>query len=450
MQTNIQSTNYTLNNIAGYSAEKQEALKIINLLKNYDKLCALGVSIPKGLILSGEPGVGKTLMAKVIAGESGVPFYELEADDDTTPVKSINRIKKLYEEARKNTPAIVFIDELDEIVTSRNFMSDSSRGMVKTLLSEIDGVKSSNGILTIATTNFYQELPNALKRSGRMDKHISFSLPDGKSREEILKLYLSNKNMVDNIDIHMLSKKTSGFSCADLKTLINETLLNVISIGKSIATTKDFIDAIPTVSFKGINKSYNSLEKPSDRVCYHELGHFICEYVLNGNVATISTEQIGGVSGHIRREFFIERETPINIQTFEELKNSAIVCIAGYQAEKIFMGETSTGCYDDFCKFDKTIQLMAWSGMLGPDYLFDTRKEYLPFDEMVDSSFVNNNSEDVRVTCFKEYIEIANTIINDNKVLIEFLFKELKDNRKLESEQVSELIDKFNNKACTK
>ena len=449
MQTNIQSTNYTLNNIAGYTAEKQEALKIINLLKNYDKLCALGVSIPKGLILSGEPGVGKTLMAKVIAGESGVPFYELEAEDDITPVKSVNRIKKLYEEARKNSPSIVFIDELDEIVTSRNFMSDSSRGMVKTLLSEIDGVKSSNGILTIATTNFYQDLPRALKRSGRMDKHISFSLPDSKSREEILNLYLSNKNMVNGIDVKTLAKKTNGFSCADLKTLINETLLNVISIGKSIATTKDFIDTIPTISFKGINKSYNTLEKPSDRVCYHELGHFICEYVLNGNVSTISTEQIGGISGHIRREF-MGSDAPQSVQSYSELKNNAIVCIAGYQAEKIFMGETSTGCYDDFCKFDKTIQLMAWSGMLGADYLFDTRKEYLPFEEMVDSSFITNNSEDVRVTCFKEYIEIANTIINDNKSLIEYLFKELKDNRKLESEQVSELVDKFNTKACTK
>ncbi len=449
MQTNIKTTIYTLNNIAGYTAEKQEALKIINLLKNYGKLKKLGVSIPKGLILSGEPGVGKTLMAKVIAGESGVPFYELEAEDDTTPVKSVNRLKKLYEEARKNTPSIVFIDELDEIVTSRNFMSDSSRGMVKTLLSEIDGVKSSDGILTIATTNFYHELPGSLKRSGRMDKHISFNLPDLKSREEILKLYLSNKDMVDNIDTKMLARKTSGFSCADLKTLINETLLNVISNVKSIATTKDFIDIIPTVSFKGI-KNFNTQEKPSDRVCYHELGHFICEYVLNNNVATISTEQIGGVSGHIRREFFMESDVPQNIQTSEELKNSAIICVAGYQAEKIFMGNTSTGCYNDFYKFDKTIQLMAWSGMLGPDYLFNTQKENLPPEEIMSNEFVNTGSEDIRVTCFKEYIEIANSIINENKELIEYLFKELKDNRKLESEQVSELINNFRNETYAK
>ena len=114
------------------------------------------------------------------------------------------------------------------------------------------------------------------------------------------------------------------------------------------------------------------------------------------------------------------------------------------------MGDTSTGCYNDFDKFDKTIQLMAWSGMLGPEYLFNTKKENLPPEEMMSNEFINTGSEDIRVTCFKEYVEIANSIINENKTLIEYLFRELKDNRKLESEQVSELINNFRNETCAK
>ena len=222
----------SLQSIAGYEEEKAEAIKIINLFKNYDKLKELGISIPKGLLLSGKPGVGKTLMAKVIAAEAGVPLYEYETLEDDTQEKSIINLKNVFARARENAPSIVFIDELDELVCSNEFMSDYSRTTFKTLLTEIDGVKSSEGILTIATTNKYYTIPNQLLRSGRMDKHIQFELPNLAAREAILRLYGENNELLKHINFKEIAVRTNSFSCADLKTLINETLLQSVSNNK--------------------------------------------------------------------------------------------------------------------------------------------------------------------------------------------------------------------------
>ena len=254
MQTEIKTNKFSLQSIAGYEEEKAEAIKIINLFKHYDSIKELGVSIPKGLILSGMPGVGKTLMAKVIAAEANVPLYEYEAMEDDTQEKSITNLRALYEKARENAPAIVFIDELDELVCSYDYMSDFTRTMLKTLLTEIDGVKNSEGILTIATTNDYYRIPMSLLRSGRMDKHIEFDLPDLDAREAIIKLYSSNNKLLKHIDYKEIAIRTNSFSGADLKTLVNETLLQAVSTNKDKVTNCDFYDVIPTILFKGIRK----------------------------------------------------------------------------------------------------------------------------------------------------------------------------------------------------
>ena len=188
-----------LKDIAGYSEEKEEAQKLINILKKYKQYEKIGAYIPKGLILSGNPGVGKTMLAKAIANESGVPFYEFESNESETEAATIKSIKDLFAKAKENAPSIIFIDELDELVMTNDFHSDYSRKTTKILLTEIDGISSSSGVLVIATANARPMLPPALIRSGRMDKRITMEMPDAIDREEIFNLYLNKNNKFKDI-----------------------------------------------------------------------------------------------------------------------------------------------------------------------------------------------------------------------------------------------------------
>lgn len=430
----VNSKEYSLSNIAGYEEEKKEAIKIINLLKNHQENQKMGIFIPKGLILSGRPGVGKTLMAKVIASEAGVPLYEYDLQEDDDYSKLVINLKKIYEEARKNSPSIIFIDELDEIVSNVGFESDYSRIIMKNLLTELDGIKSTESVLTITTTNRYDALCPALIRSGRFDKHIEFNLPDFCSRQAILEHYAKNKKAFDNIDFKKVAAKTEKFSGADLKTLVNETLIEVVSNGRTYATEKDFLNVIPQVLFKEIRRKVD--EKPSDIICYHELGHFICSYVLKNTITTISTEQIGNIFGHVRP---IHPHSSEPTKSYDELKTEAIISLGGYAAEQVFLGKTYTGSESDFAKFSDVINYMAWAGMLGAKYIFECSQIYARGHEPKSQSL-----KELTVKLFEEYLEVASKVINDNKDLITYLYGFIKKNKKLDSDEVEKLIDEFN------
>lgn len=428
-----------LKDIAGYDEEKAEAKKIIEVLKNHEKYEKIGAYIPKGLILSGNPGVGKTMLAKAIASESNVPFYEFESNESETEAETIKSIKSLFAKARENAPSIIFIDEFDELVMTTDFRSDYSRKTTKILLTQIDGISSSDGVLVIATTNYRPMLPPALTRSGRMDKRITVEMPDTIDREEIFKLYLSKNSLLTEIDAHQLALKTANFSGADIKTLVNETIIDCASQGIDKITLQDFERNIPVVMFQNIKKKSRS--GPSDMTCYHEIGHFITEYKLSGIVGSISTERYGRVQGHV---YFDEEYIEFEPVTRETLNKKLITLLGGLAGEEIMCKDVTSGSMDDVGKARNYIQSLMMVGAFGFNYLpADSMigrisHDIVPISEKRIEAIESRECE-MMTTAFEK----AKAIISENKPLIEAIYKELKQKEKLSKREVEIILNKF-------
>ena len=244
----------TLDCICGYKEEKKAVQNIINLLNNYDKYEKQGVNIPRGLIFQGPPGTGKTLFAKAIAGECNYKFYTAFSSD--AEEATIDTLKAVFKRAEQNSsltnkPSLIYIDEIDKIAYTdgRGDLDSSAREMVRFLLQKLDETKFKNKILIIASTNNYRKIPHALLRSGRFDKKLLIDLPDAESRKEILKLYVADHPLFKNINLDSLALKTQGMSGADLKTLINNTLLEYITY-KDTIEIDDFIKIIQEMNFE--------------------------------------------------------------------------------------------------------------------------------------------------------------------------------------------------------
>lgn len=432
-----------LKDIAGYEEEKAEAKKIIEVLKNHDKYEKIGAYIPKGLILSGNPGVGKTMLAKAIANESNVPFFEFESNEGETESETIKSIKALFTKAKENAPSIVFIDEFDELVMTSDFRSDYSRKTTKILLTEIDGISSSDGILVIATTNYRPMLPPALVRSGRMDKRITVEMPDAIDREEIFKLYLSKNERLSNIDAHQLALKTSNFSGADIKTLINETIIDCASQGLDNITLADFERNIPVVMFQDIKKK--SRNGPSDMTCYHEIGHFVAEYKQSGNVGSISTERFGKVLGHVYYDEEVINYEPV---TRDTLKAKLITLLGGLAGEQVMCGDVTSGSSDDVGKARGYIAQLINVGAFGFDKLLPTASiGRFTHDSFPTSETRLQKIEKLECELLTEAYEKAKLLISENKPLVNAIYIELKQKEKLSKREVEIILNTFNNNA---
>lgn len=434
--------------IAGYEDEKEEALKIIEVLKNHEKYEKMGAYVPKGLILSGNPGVGKTMLAKAIATESGVPLFEFESDETASDAKTVKSLKEIFEKARNNAPAIVFIDELDELVMTEDYMSDFSRKTLKILLTEIDGIKSTDGIIVIATTNYKAKLPPSLLRSGRMDKKITIEMPDLKSREAIFNLYLSKNEYLKNVDAKKLAAKTSDFSGADIKNLINEVIIDCAAKHIEKITLKDFERIIPVVLFQNIRKS--NPNGPDQITCYHEIGHWVVGYHAFGDIGTITTERYGNIAGHvIYEDVYDDRPEPVRRGTLslKTLDRHLQVKLAGLAAEEVFCDDRTTGCSSDISTAKRMIRSLAASGAFGfgisdpePDVGRGMRMMIASSQERM--AKLEELEEDKLNKAFQE----AKRILENNRELVEAIYVELKEKRKLSKEEMEEFLEEFNKK----
>lgn len=426
----------TLDSIAGYKAEKAEAKKIIKLLQNYDKYESVGVYVPKGLVLSGPAGCGKTLFAKAIANEAGVPFVDFKVGEDATD--SLANLKKAFAQAKKKTPSILYIDELDKLTSQRFLSSDAVRNLIQYLLTELDGISASVGVLVIASTNFYSDLPNALIRSGRMDKKIVISEPDLDSRVEILNYYIKSHKEFEKINTRALALKLNGMTGADIKTLVNNALIETIDSGKQLEFD-DFVELVSQMRFEDIGRRWNNKDVVT-KVLIHEAGHSIVNYALTGDVSAISGVQYGDMAGHtsldadddewVDEVVIVSPEENGCFKTKDACLKSIAVCFGGMLAEKHFYGCYSNGDAGDVIDATKIFDRMM------NFYFYDSRFIGLDAEHCQDWKTVHRFLN-LRDRVFRKAKKTCAKIIKKNEHLIRYIVDEaLKNEDALSSKQI--------------
>lgn len=354
----------TFNDVAGLAEEKEDLDEIVDFLKNPAKYNKLGARIPKGVLLEGQPGTGKTLLAKAIAGEAQVPFFSISGSDFVEMFVGVgaSRVRDLFSDAKKNAPCLVFIDEIDAVGRKRGAGMggghDEREQTLNQLLVEMDGFEVNEGIIVLAATNRVDILDPAILRPGRFDRKITVSLPDVKGREEILKVHAKNKPIGDNIDFKQLARTTSGFSGADLENLLNEAAIKAAREERSFINDEDIRKSFIKVGIGTEKRSHIVTDHDRKITAYHESGHAILMHLLplTGAVYTVSVIPTGeGAAGYMM-------PVPDNDdkhQTKEQLRQRIMVSLGGRIAEEIIFGDVSTGASADIKNVTKIARSMV-------------------------------------------------------------------------------------------
>ena len=331
----------TFADIAGYETTKTSVRFIVKCLKEQKALNKIGAKLPKGILLYGPPGTGKTYMARAIAGEAGVPFYSASASSFVNTYVGVGakNVRALYETAKKNAPCVVFIDELDAIGGSRKADNVHSelRSTLNELLVQMDGIDSTNSILTIAATNTPEELDEALVRAGRFDRKIAMPLPDVKEREQILQIHCKEKLLADDVDLHKIAISTPGFSGSALATLANEAALRAVYREKQVVEMSDFDDALFQIIMEGEKKKVEN-QAEIRMIAYHEAGHTLAIKLL-AKEAVPKVTIIGSTSGAGGVTFRAEDNRVMYSKS--QMETQIKISYAGRAAEEIYFGNQS-------------------------------------------------------------------------------------------------------------
>ena len=368
----------TFNDVAGADEEKAELQEIVEFLKNPQKFVQIGARIPKGVLLVGPPGTGKTLIAKAVAGEAGVPFLSISGSDFVELYVGVgaSRVRDLFEQAKKNAPAIVFIDEIDAVGRQRGAGlgggHDEREQTLNQLLVEMDGFGANEGVIVIAATNRKDILDNALLRPGRFDRQVYVGAPDVKGREAVLKVHARNKQFDPDVKFSEIAKTTAGFTGADLENLLNEAALLAARRNKKLISQEEIEESLLKVVMGVEKKSHIITEHDKRLTAYHEAGHAICFEVLPTQDPVHHVTIIPRSSGAGGFTMPLPEEDQA-YRTKKYMEEYIVVCLGGRVAEKLTMEDISTGAYGDIKQATQMARAMVTSyGMsdkIGPiDY----------------------------------------------------------------------------------
>ena len=440
----------TFNDVAGNESAKQDLMEIVDFLKNPKKYEKLGAKIPRGVLLAGDPGTGKTLMARAVAGEADVPFFSISGSEFAEMFVGVgaSRVRDLFSKAKKNAPSIIFIDEIDAVAHKRDARGGAGREDEQTLnqiLVEMDGFDNDSGVIVMAATNRVDMLDKALLRPGRFDRHVNVVLPERKDRLEILKVHFKGKPVEADVDLEALAKKTAGSSGADLANIANEAAITAAREGHKAISNADVTEAFERVAIGPERKSKVMNEKERKITAYHEAGHAIVGHVLPDSdpvhkVTIIPRGSTGGVT------WFLPPEDR-SYKSIYELKDILARAMGGRIAEKLVFGTdaVTTGASSDLKNVAELSKSMIIEEGMGENtrnlvfpseatgyYTITTEKPYSEkTSELIDAEIKKLTNEAAKR---------AEEVLKANKKVLDTLAEELLKQETLEEKELEPIL----------
>ena len=450
------TTEVTFDDVAGIDEVTEELEEIVDYLKDQRRFARLGAEIPKGVLLVGAPGTGKTLLAKAIAGEAKVPFFSISGSDFVEMFVGVGaaRVRDMFDKAKSTSPCIIFIDEIDAVGRKRGAGlgggHDEREQTLNQLLAEMDGFEPNKGIILLAATNRPDVLDPALLRPGRFDRRITVPRPDLKGREEILKVHLRKKTISESVDTEILARRTPGFVGADLRNLCNEAALLAARDNKESVEMVDFEEATDRVLAGVQRKGLVLGPKVRERIAYHESGHALLGRLLPNANPVHKISIIPRADGTLGFTLQLPLEDKY-IVTEDELKDTLVTLFGGRAAEEIVFSEITTGAYDDLKKAtDLAKRMIVEYGMntkLGPLSLARERVDVFLGEEIVKS---NEHSEElssmvdseIRSLISSSY-ERARQLLSSYRTVLDRLAHELLDREVITGPELDKLFDEL-------
>ena len=437
--------------VAGEDEAKENLAEIVDYLHNPKKYTDVGASMPKGVLLVGPPGTGKTMLAKAVAGEAGVPFFSMSGSEFVEMFVGMgaSKVRDLFKQAKEKAPCIVFIDEIDAIGQKRNAGSgmggnDEREQTLNQLLTEMDGFESNNGVIILAATNRHESLDPALTRPGRFDRRVPVELPDLAGREAILKVHARKIKTDGDVDFHTIARMAAGTSGAELANIINEAALRAVRAGRTVVTQADLEESIEVV-IAGYQKKNAILSDQEKRVvAYHEIGHALVAALQTSSAPVQKITIIPRTSGALGYTMQVETADK-NLLTKEELENKIATLTGGRAAEEVVFGQITTGASNDIEQATKLARAMITRYGMNDEFdmvAFETvNNQYLGGDTSLACSAETQQAIDRKVVALvKAQHAKARQLLEEHRAALDRLAQYLYEKETITGEEFMQLL----------